>query len=276
MSDNESKTRIVRGYGRASTDSQTLSTAQQEAKIFDAFGAYQKIKEDWANATWGGFMADEATSRVSTFRERHAGSLTIAASKPGDIILVSNYDRIFANVVDVCDTLKLLHERNIGLVILDCDIDTTTILGAFCFKVLALVKELDVLEIRRRTRESKAHRRRLGRPYTGSIPIGWKHQLYRVPGIHLPQKYLVPNYRARRLAREILIIQERYGGNQGCQFANVCGLKQVNGRRWQPMTFNKWCKAAVNDFPLPNGSHEAAPIPPDAVPISIETISADE
>src|SRR6188474_1020553 len=104
---------ICRGYGRASTDHQVQSTEQQESVELETFALYKRIKPDWKDAEWGGFFADEATSRVSAFSQRHFGSLVIAASQPGDIILVANYDRIFANVSDVCDTLKLLNERRV-------------------------------------------------------------------------------------------------------------------------------------------------------------------
>src|SRR5262249_39333892 len=126
-----------RGYGRASRDTQILSTEQQESGVTDAFGALQRLKPKYAEAVWGGFYGDgidEAITRTSKFRERHFGSLVLAASQPGDVILVSNYDRIFANVIDVCETLEFLRMMQIGLIILDCDIDTTTIVGEFCFK----------------------------------------------------------------------------------------------------------------------------------------------
>jgi len=254
-----------------------LSTSQQEAKVRDAFDAFKRIKPALADARWGGFLADEATSRVSKFHQRHSGSLVLAASQPGDIILVSNYDRIFANIVDVCETLELLRGMKVGLIILDTDIDTTTIVGDFCFKVLALVKEMEVKEIRRRGRESKAHRKRLGRPFTQPV-LGWKHRVVRVPGIPTHQRYLVPDNAARRLARELVGIkcQGQLSYTQASQYCNSIGLKQRNGKRWTIPTFVAWCRAAENNFPLPNGSHEACPIPADAIPVIVETISPDD
>jgi DNA invertase Pin-like site-specific DNA recombinase len=267
----------VRGYGRASTDAQILSTDQQHAKVRDAFAAFKTITSNWGDAVWGGFLADEATSRVSSFRERHFGSLLLAASQPGDIILVSNYDRIFASVVDVCESLELLSRMKVGLVILDTDLDTTTIIGDFCFKILALVKEMEVKEIRRRTRESIAHRKRLGRPMTAP-PVGWKHKAVQVPGVPKAQRYLVPDERARRYARKLagIMLQGRYNFRQAAYYCNSEGFMQLNGKRWTEPTFAKWMRAAQADFPLPNGSHEAFPIPADAVPVNVETISADD
>lgn len=267
----------VRGYGRASTDAQVASTEVQHARVQDGFDAYRRIKSSWANATWGGWFADEATSRVSVFRERHAGSLLLAACKPGDVILVSMYDRIFASVVDVCETMELLKAMKVGLIIMDSDFDTTSPVGEFCFKVLALVKELEVRHIRERTKAALEHRRRLGKP-TGVRPIGWKIVNVSIEGVARPQKFYVPDHKARRLANEILSIKESNGltYTAACEVCNKAGRKQLNKRRWTHPTFIGWCRAAEKGFPLPNGQHEAAPIPPDAKPVNINTISEED
>ncbi len=265
----------VFGYGRASTDIQVASTTQQHSVVLDAFEAYKKIKPAWANAVWAGFVADEATSRTSRFPQRHNGSLLVAACQPGDVIMVSNYDRIFANVVDVCETIGLFKERNIGLIILDFEIDTTTIIGEFCFKLLALVKELEVQEIRRRTREAVAHRNRVGLP--GTYPrIGWMTKLMLIPGSRKPQKFLVPNNAVRRLAREILRIKinNNFSYNEAMDYCNENKILR-NRKKWTKRTFLKWCDAAREDFVLPNGNHEAAPIPANAVPCAITELSDD-
>jgi DNA invertase Pin-like site-specific DNA recombinase len=269
----------VRGYGRASRDHQILSTSQQESVVRDAFDSFRRIKPKWSDAEWGGFFpdgAEESACRESIFRQRHFGSLILAASKPGDVILVSNYDRIFANVVDVCESLPLLSEMKVGLIVLDCDIDTTTIVGEFCFKILALVKEMEVKEIRRRTRESIAYRKRAGLPLGGRPTIGWMHTVFSQPGITTPQRRLVPDHAARRLAAELLRIKQSHklSLHQASQFCNSLGLKQTNGRRWTPPTFAAWCRAAENNFPLPNGSHTPCPIPANAKPLTFATISA--
>ena len=268
----------VFGYGRASTDSQVLSTEQQEAKVRDSFAAYKTIKPHWSEAVWGGFMSDEATSRVSVFRERHFASLLLAACKPGDVILVSNFDRIFGSTVDVCETLALLKTMKISLVVLDMDIDTSTILGETIFTILAAIKHMEVREIRRRICDGLAHRRKVGRPHTGSTPIGWKSKAWHVPGIHGPQKYLVPDNAARRLARQILDIKQSYklSFEQAYQFCNSMGLKNIHGRRWYLAVFFRWCSAAQRGFPIHNGSHDPAPIPADAVPYAVHSSPGDD
>jgi len=264
----------VRGYGRASTDAQVRSTEQQEAVELEAFDLFRKVKPGWNDAQWGGFFRDEDTERISKFRERHSGSLILAASRPGDVILVANYDRIFASVVDVCETLELVRERRIKLLILDCDIDTTTDFGESVFKLLAVIKEMEVKEIRRRVREMNVHRRKIGLPCARAV-IGWKN----VSVFHEGRirRYPQPDHVARRFGYDLLkqFTEWKKSFVQAHQFANSIGLKQMNGRRWTLLTFKKWLKAARDDFPLPNGSHDAPPIPPDAKPVVMNTISAD-
>jgi len=270
----------VYGYGRASKSHQVLSTDQQHAKVTDAFALRKANDPLWRDAEWGGWLADESTGRESCFRERHCGSLILAACKPGDVIAVSNFDRLIAGVRDAVDTMDYIHQHKINLWILDfggMQLDTTTPMGETFFVIMAQLKRLEVLDIRRRTRESKAHRKRLGRPFTQPV-LGWKHRVVRVPGIPTQQRYLVPDNAARRLARELVGIkcQLNRSYTQASQYCNSIGLKQRNGKRWTIPTFVAWCRAAENNFPLPNGSHEACPIPADAIPVIVETISPDD
>jgi len=274
----------VYGYGRASKSHQVLSTDQQHAKVTDAFALRKANDPLWRDAEWGGWLADEATGRESCFRERHCGSLILAACKPGDVIAVSNFDRLIAGVRDAVDTMDYIHQHKINLWILDfggMQLDTTTPMGETFFVIMAQLKRLEVLDIRRRTRESKAHRKRLGRPWS-KPPVGWKIVVASVPGITGPQRYFVEDQLSRRLARELagIMRQGQLSYTQASQYCNSIGLKQITGatkgKRWTIPTFAKWCRAAENNFVLPNGSHEACPIPADAIPVIVETISPDD
>jgi DNA invertase Pin-like site-specific DNA recombinase len=267
---------VVRGYGRASTDRQVLSTDQQHTVIKDAFAAYKVVKPDWKDAVWGGFLADEATSRETEFSKRHSGSLLLAASQPGDVIVVANYDRIFAKVTHACDALELLSKRNVSLIILDTQVDTTTIHGDAFFKMLAIFKEMEVKTIRKRIRDAAAHRKRVGRPF-GKAPVGFKIVVSKVPGMPTFQRYLTADNAARRRAREMLRLKTQNGFSyrQAHEYCNkVVGLRMPSGKKWTFPTFLAWCRAAEADFVLPNGSHDPAPIPLDAEPVNLETITS--
>ena len=267
----------VIGYGRASTDHQVLSTDKQCDKVLAAFEAYKVIKRDWQDAVWGGFERDEATCRQSKFRERPAGSLLLARLRPGDVMLVSDYDRLFCGIVDVCETLELFRELGAQLIILDSDFDTTTNMGDFAFKVIGLVKEMEVRELRKRTKESLDHRRSLGLPYSGKTPLGWKIIRYRLPGDTRIYKALVPNHAVRALANKLLQLRQRRFGTY-IDMTFYCnhpkhGLRCLNGNDWSKDRIRLWVIAAQKNFRLPNGSLEAFPIPANAVPCQYDTIT---
>lgn len=274
--------KVVRGYGRASTDKQLLSPSQQEAVVKDAFDLFVRVKPEWQSATWGGFFFDEATHRDSKFREREVGSLVLAATQPGDAIIVSNFDRIFAKVADVCETLDLIQQRKFRLVVLDLDTDLSSDLGQCFFKVMAAIKELEVKATRSRTRNALQHRRNVGLP-AGRHPLGWSTVAVMIKG--KVRRYYVPNEEQRALGRKILDLQVRRGLNfkDTMKLLNQLGIKNPQaenyGRRqsgkWTPHAIAKWLRAAQNNFPLRNGSHVPFPIPPEAEPVPTNFVSAD-
>lgn len=265
----------VYGYGRASTSAQCLSTSQQESVVRDAFEYKKRTRAEWADAEWGGFIADEATSRDSCFRERSGGSLLLTFIRPGDAVIVSKFDRLVVGVSDAENTFAIFRERRASVLILDCggmEMDTSTPYGEVLFVLVALFKKLELHDIRQRTKDAMDHRRRMGRPASGAY-VGWQIKAFIVPGMSGPQKYLVPDNPARRLAREIYNVKmtHNFGYDRARRFCNENGILRKNRKKWHKLTFDKWCNAARDNFVLPNGNHEAAPIPPNAIPITYKT-----
>lgn len=266
----------VIGYGRASTDKQVCSTAQQEAICRDVFALKKRIHPEWAEAEWGGFFADEATCRETILRQRHAGSLVLAQMRPGDRIICSAHDRMFCDMIDFCQTMNLAAEMRFFVVVGDKEIDPRDEDVMLYNKILTAMAERELQKIRRRTREALAYRREAGLP-SGKSPVGWKTVTVKVPGQSRPVKRLVRNNAHRRLARELLQIYRREGSYRDTAWwCNHNRIRHPNGNRWNAMTMRTWCLAAKREFVLPNGSHEAAPIPPGAVPVEINTISPDD
>lgn len=260
---------VVRGYGRASTDKQVISPLQQEATVREHFELFKRVKHGWSNAEWGGFHAEEPITRTSKLRNRPIGSLVLATSRPGDVIMASNYDRIFANVMDVCETIELIEVKKFRLCILDLDIDIGTDMGQAVFKIMAAIKELEVRELRRRCRENARYRVSQGLP-VGTYTIGWKTVAYRDKTTRGIQRRYVPDYETRELAMKLLA-RKKAG-------ASINGMTNELNRNGilNPKTHTKFnrpaiyrlLEAAKRNFPLSNGSHDAPPIPPDAEPIA--------
>lgn len=267
---------VVRGYGRASTDGQVLSTEKQEAVCLDIFEFKKRTNPEWSDAVWGGFIADEATCRETKFRERHAGSLILAATQPRDRILGASHDRLFGSLIDFCEMMKLCETMKFVVVVGDKEIDYADEANVCYYKILTAFAELEINRLRRRTREALAYRMQIGRPST-KPPCGWKIVQVMVPGIPAPQKYLVPDNPQRRLAREInnVRLNNGFGYHAAIAYCNEHGILRIR-RKWTIRTFWKWCKAANLDFPLHNGSYIPAPIPPNAQPVRVQTISADD
>jgi DNA invertase Pin-like site-specific DNA recombinase len=265
---------FVRGYGRASTAVQVMSTGQQNSVCHDYFWLNKQVKPDWADAEWGGWFADEAVSRDSRFIQREQGSRILAASKPGDIIVSAKFDRTFVNAADVHDTLRYLQDNRIRIVVLDCDIDTTSPLGECFFKVMAALKELEVNEIRARTKASAAYRRQIGRP-NSKAPFGYKIVKVKREGIEKLQNYLVPDHAVRRLCDKVFEISESHGhagGRVTANILNVMGVKNFQGRTWKPHAVIRYLNAARHGYPLPNGQLEPAPIPPDGEIVKVKVV----
>lgn len=249
-----SEVRVVRAYGRASTEEQLMSPKQQEDVCAEMFALYKKVRPAWKNAVWDGFYFDEATTRTSRMLEREVGGLVVAASRPGDVIMAAKYDRVFANVLDACEMIELMETKKFGLCILDMDIDLTSHIGQAFFKFMSVVKEMEVKEIRQRARDSAAYRRKYGLPNNRLAPIGWRI----IDGPDGGRIY-TEDEGHRRIARKLLAYrnQDLYRFQTLELFAtavNRLGLRHPSGRPWERRTVNRWLAAARNGFP--KGMHD--------------------
>ena len=254
----------VRGYGRASTEKQILSTAQQRKNVEDAFDLYKRVRPDWAGAEWAGWFEDIDVSRTTKFRERENGHKVWTLSESGDVIMASNYDRLFARPLDVYETLEEVRTRGIRLCILDFPIPIDDRLGEACFMIISMVKNLEVQATRDRTRKALAHRKDIGLPHSGKSPPGWKTVVCMVDGQR--RKFFTKNWAARELGAMILA-KLRETGLDISNFQRWCVSKSWNdhnGNPWSVSSLRRFIAAAEAGFPLPNGKLEAMKIPPEA------------
>ncbi len=254
---------VCRGYGRASIERQVISPLQQEETCYQAFQLFKRVKPGWSNAVWGGFYTEEPMTRTSKFRERPIGSLVLTVTQKGDAIIASNYDRMFANVMDVCEVIEDVERRQFRIVILDLDLPIDNNLGQAVFKLLEVIKELEVKEIRRRMRESKRYRLDHGLP-VGQPPVGWKNVVFRSRKNAGLLKRHVIDYEQRKIGAiaanlklaglSIQKIMEHFRDHN---------IPAPDKRGWTYLRIRRLTKFSLLGFPLPNGSHEAPPIPED-------------
>ena len=242
--------RMVRALGRASDEKQVMSPKQQEDVCFEAFSLYKKVRPSWRTAEWGGFFFDEATVRTTKVAQREVGSLVLAATKPGDCIMAAKFDRLFANVIDACEVIELVNQKQFFLSILDLDIDLSTALGQAVFKIMAAIKELEVKEIRQRAVDSAAYRRKFGLPNNSHAPIGWRI----VDNETGDGRIYLPDQGQRNIAKKLLAMRERdeYKFLNTVKFTTVVnrsGLRHPSGNIWTRPCLNRWLRAAREDFP---------------------------
>lgn len=141
----------VFGYGRASTDKQTLTMASQKAIVEASFSS-----RTWPAGSSFSWHGDADVSSKLSFLQRPGGLAISSQAKAGDVLMTSAYDRLWRGLTDFLETLDWLKTTGVELVILDMGgipVDTTTPYGRFMLQIMAVVKQLERDEIGRRTAE---------------------------------------------------------------------------------------------------------------------------
>ena len=161
---------ILYAYGRASTDRQQITILSQEEVCKSYFNLRVNAGED---LRWGGWHPDAAVTSKTPFFERPMGERLMDMTQPGDVIVVSNFDRIFRSIPDCDRSIRMLNQMEVRLAILDMDVRTDTPLGKAFMNIMAVIKELERDELSRRTSEAIQYKARHGMPINIHAPIGW-------------------------------------------------------------------------------------------------------
>lgn len=137
------------GYARVSTQSQNLDN--QEAKLTE-LGCQRIFAEKYSGAT----------------TERSALNTALDYVREGDALVVTKLDRLARSAVDLGNIASQLESKNVDLMVLDQNIDTTTPTGKLMFNMIGAFAEFERGLINERCREgiSKAKLRgvKFGRP----------------------------------------------------------------------------------------------------------------
>ncbi|MCA0948490.1 recombinase family protein [Salipiger pacificus] len=135
---------MIFGYARVSTDDQNLD-AQTDA--LRAAGAKHIFADKISGAT----------------RKRPQLDYLLEQLRPGDVIVVTKYDRLARSLRDLLDIVELIQERDVGFRSLAEDIDTTTPAGRLIFHVFASIAQFERERISERTREGLEAAKKRGR-----------------------------------------------------------------------------------------------------------------
>lgn len=165
----------VLGYVRVSTDEQGDSGAGLEAQ--------RKTIETACTARGWTLVCIEqdVASGAATNRPGLGRALDAVAQGDADGLIVAKLDRLSRDVEEAAALVKRFRTKRWTLVVLDLDIDTSTIMGEGMAMVAATFAQMERRRISERTREALAVKRaqgvQLGRPRT--LPESVRRQIVR-------------------------------------------------------------------------------------------------
>ena len=135
---------MIIGYARVSRDDQNLD-AQTDA--LEAAGAERIHAEKISGSR----------------RDRPELDRMLEQIRPGDVIVVSKYDRLARSLRDLLDIVETIRDLGAGFRSLAEDIDTTTPAGRLIFHVFASIAQFERERISERTLEGLAAAKARGR-----------------------------------------------------------------------------------------------------------------
>ena len=135
---------MIFGYARVSTDGQLLD-AQTDA--LTTAGAERIFADKISGST----------------RKRPKLDQLLDQLRPGDMIVVTKYDRLARSLRDLLDIVEAIKERGGEFRSLAEDIDTTTPAGRLIFHVFASIAQFERERISERTREGLEAAKKRGR-----------------------------------------------------------------------------------------------------------------
>lgn len=130
------------GYARVSTDDQDLSLQR------DALADCDRLFEDKGTG---------ATLNRSGLQD------ALDYARPGDALVVWRLDRLSRSLRDLIDLVGDLHDRDIGLISLHENVDSTSSTGKLVFHIFGALAEFERNLIRERTQAGLAAARARGR-----------------------------------------------------------------------------------------------------------------
>ena len=135
---------MILGYARVSTEDQHLDA---QLTALEAAGAERVFAEKISGSR----------------RERPELERLIDQLRPGDVIVVTKYDRLSRSLQDLLTLVDRIRAAGAGFRSMAEDIDTTTPAGRLVFHVFASIAQFERERIAERTREGLEAARRRGR-----------------------------------------------------------------------------------------------------------------
>jgi len=161
------------GYGRASTGKQKITLTSQESMCQSYYDLRRRQDPE---LMWGGWYPDAAVTSKIPMLKRPMGERIYREAVPGDMIVVSHLDRAFRSPIDCDITMDKLIERKIGMIMLDVNVDSGTIIGRMILTVTSAFARMEREMIGQRTKEAMALHRTHVKPIGKNCPVGWQRK----------------------------------------------------------------------------------------------------
>jgi DNA invertase Pin-like site-specific DNA recombinase len=168
---------VAYGYARVTTGGQVEkghSLEVQQKKHLE----YHERKLAAHGVLWGGTFVDDETvlkrggkkkgvSAGTKFASRKAGAALLGRLKPGDHVILTSLDRAFRNFKDGIVTTEEWMEKGIHIHLIRHEVDTSTPMGKWMLRSMAMYAEMEREWARERTREVLRSRKREGKAVNG-------------------------------------------------------------------------------------------------------------
>lgn len=161
---------VCYGYARASTEDQEVTIQVQQDAIRDMY----KARYASLGYRWGKMFSDEGSSGSVPIVNRVQGHQLMMALEPGDMVLMHKLDRGWRNVLDFSKSLDDWTRRGIRLAFVTQEIDTGGTQGKMHAQMLAMYAEYERNTMSDRMKLFNAKRKKMGLPYSGFAPHGFK------------------------------------------------------------------------------------------------------
>jgi putative DNA-invertase from lambdoid prophage Rac len=149
------------GYGRVSTNTQ--STENQRVELAQA--GYLIPDEFW--------FSDQGVSGKTCATQRPQFGILLSKIRSGETLVVSKLDRLGRDAVDVMQTIRLLGERSVKVIVLQLgSTDLTSPAGKLLLTMLAAVAEMERDLLVERTQAGLQRAKAQRRPVNSASPSG--------------------------------------------------------------------------------------------------------
>lgn len=152
--------------------------------------------------------------------------LAMIESRQIEVLVIYKLDRLSRNVSDMSQLVSMMNKKNVQLVSISEQIDTSSISGRLFLNILCSMAEFERESIANRITESLQHRKNQGKKYTRITPYGKLLRGRKYVNCHNEQKTL----------QEIIRLKSNHTFKEVADLLNKAGNRTKQGKEWSLWT----------------------------------------